>query len=69
VAYCQKELGPISKIFTEGRYQDEIVITYDPASLSKENDPLGITKARVIGQAKQADVGWKAEEGRKGKAG
>jgi hypothetical protein len=56
VAYCEKERGPISKIFTEGRYQDEIVVTYDPVSLSKENDPLGINKARVIGQAKQADI-------------
>jgi hypothetical protein len=56
VAYCQKELGPISTIFTEGRYQDEIVVTYDPASLSETNDPLGINKARVIGQVKQADI-------------
>jgi hypothetical protein len=56
VAYCEKERGPISKIFTEGRYQDEIVVTYDPVSLCKENDPLGINKARVIGQAKQSDI-------------
>jgi hypothetical protein len=28
-AYCQKKLGAISKIFVEGRYQDEISMSFD----------------------------------------
>jgi hypothetical protein len=56
VAHCQKELGTILMIFTEGRNQDKIVVTYDPTSLSKENDPLSINKARVISQVKQANI-------------
>lgn len=56
ITYCQKELGPISKIFSEMRYQDEITVEYDAASLSEAKDPLGIGKARIIGKMKQADI-------------
>jgi hypothetical protein len=56
VAYCQKELGPISKIFIDGKYQDEIIVTYDADQLSEKNDPLGLNKARIIGKVKQADI-------------
>ena len=67
IAYCQKELGPISKIFTEGRYQDEITVNYSAASLSEENDPLGLNKARIIGKMKQADIDNLAYEKSKAK--
>ena len=67
VVYCQKELGPISRIFTEGQYQAEIVIHYDESSLTKENDPLGIKLARIIAKMKQADSDNDAYEKSKGK--
>ena len=66
-AYCQKELGAISKIFIEGRYQDEITVSYDPKSLDSDNDPLGLNKARVIGKMKQADSDNAAYEKSKAK--
>ena len=56
ITYCQKELGPISKIFTETAYQREITVDYDAATLSAANDPLGIEKARIIGRMKQAGI-------------
>jgi hypothetical protein len=67
IAYCQKELGPISKIFTEARYQDEITVNYSAASLSVENGPLGLNKARIIGMMKQADIDNLAYEKSKAK--
>ena len=62
VTYCQKELGPISKMFTEMAYQREITVDYDAATLSDKNDPLGIGKARIIGRMKQADADYLAYE-------
>ena len=56
ITYCQKELGPISKMFTEMAYQRAITINYDAETLSNTNDPLGIEKARIIGRMKQADA-------------
>jgi hypothetical protein len=56
ITYYQKELGPISKIFTEMAYQKEITVFFDSEDLSDKNDPLGIYKARIIGRMKQADA-------------
>jgi hypothetical protein len=50
ITYCQKELGPISKI----AYLKEITDPFDSKDLSDKNDPLGIYKARIIGRMKQA---------------
>lgn len=54
--YCQRELGPISRIFSEGRYQEDITVSYDEKDLSKEKDPHGLEKARIIAKMKQADT-------------
>ena len=67
IAYCQKELSPISKIFTKARYQDEITVNYSTDSLSAENEPLGLNKARTIGKMKQADIDNLAYEKSKAK--
>ena len=56
ITYCQRELGPISKMFTEMAYQKDITVPFDTADLSDKNDPLGIYKARIIGRMKQADT-------------
>jgi hypothetical protein len=56
ITNCQKELGPISKMFTEIAYQKEITVPFDSKDLSDKNDPLGIYKARIIGRMKQADA-------------
>jgi hypothetical protein len=56
IAYCQKELGPISKIFTELKYQKYITVSFSADDLSDKNDPLGIYKAVVIGRMKQAET-------------
>ena len=56
ITYCQKELGPISKIFTEMACRREIAVNYEVAAQSDENDPLGIDKARIIGRMKQTDT-------------
>jgi hypothetical protein len=55
ITYCQKELGPISKIFTELKYQKDITVPFSAEDLSDKNDPLGIYKAVIIGRMKQAD--------------
>ena len=54
ITYCQKELGPISKMFTKTAYQREITVDFEASELSEENDPFGLTKARIIGKMKQA---------------
>lgn len=56
ITYCQKELGPISKMLTEMACRREITVNYEVAALSDENDPLGIDKARIIGRMKQTDA-------------
>jgi hypothetical protein len=56
ITYCQKELGPISKIFTEMKYQKDISVPFSAEDLSHKNDPLGIYKAIIIGRMKQADT-------------
>jgi hypothetical protein len=55
ITYCQKELGPISKIYTELKYQKDITVPFSVEDLSDKNDPLGIYKAVIIGRIKQAD--------------
>jgi hypothetical protein len=30
ITYCQRELGPISKMFIDGKYQKSIDIEYNP---------------------------------------
>jgi hypothetical protein len=35
--------------------QESIYIAYNPESLTKERDPLGLQKARLVNQMKQAD--------------
>jgi hypothetical protein len=56
ITYCQKELGQISKMFTEMAHQKEITVSFDSKDLSDKYDPLGIYKARIIGRMKQADA-------------
>jgi hypothetical protein len=56
IIYCQKELGPISKILTEMAYQKEIAVPFDSEDLSDKKDPRGIYEARIIGRMKQADA-------------
>ena len=55
ITYCQRELGPISKVI-DGGYQENTTIEYNPESLSKERDPLGLQKVRLVNQMKQADL-------------
>jgi hypothetical protein len=55
ITYCQKELGPISKIFTELKYQNDITVPFSAEDLPDKNDPLGIYKAVIIGRMKEAD--------------
>ena len=40
ITYCQKELGPIYKIFTELAYRPDITVDYDEADLTDKEDPL-----------------------------
>ena len=67
ITYCQRELGPISKMFIDGKYQKSIDIEYNPDSLTKERDPLGLQKARLVNQMKQADLDNLAYEKSKAK--
>jgi hypothetical protein len=43
-------------IFIDGKYQESITVDYKPESLTKEGDPLGLNKARLINRMKQADL-------------
>jgi hypothetical protein len=43
-------------MFTEMAYQREITVDFEASELSEENDPFGLTKARIIGKMKQADT-------------
>ena len=40
--YCQRELGPISNIFTEGRYRPPATADFNAAEI--EADPTGVRK-------------------------
>ena len=67
IIHCQRELGPIPKMFIDRKYQEDITVGYDAKSLSKENDPLGLEKARIISRMKQADLDNLAYEKSKAK--
>ena len=42
IKYCQRELGPISGIFIEGKYKTPATASYDPSEI--EGDKTGIKK-------------------------
>ena len=67
ITHCQRELGPISKMFIDGKYQEDITVAYDANTLSKEKDPLGLEKSRIISRMKQADLDNLAYEKSKSK--
>jgi hypothetical protein len=67
ITYCQRELGLISRMFIDGRYQENITTEYDPESLTKERNPLRLQKARLVSQMKQADLDNLAYEKSKAK--
>ena len=54
IQYCQRELGPISGIFLEGRYRSPATASYDPAEI--EADKTGIKKDLASAKLKRADV-------------
>jgi hypothetical protein len=56
ITYCEKELGPISNMFTDMVYQDKIIVSYDAEALSEKNGPLGLNKACILAKMKQADI-------------
>ena len=67
ITYCQKELGPISKMFIDGKYEDSITVEYEASSMTAEKDPLGLKRASIMNQMKQADLDNAAYEKSKGK--
>jgi hypothetical protein len=42
IKYCERELGPISGIFTAGKYKDPATVLYDPEKIAA--DKSGIAK-------------------------
>jgi hypothetical protein len=54
IQYCQRELGPISGIFIEGKYKTPATAAYDPSEI--EADKTGIKKDQVSARLKRADV-------------
>ena len=67
ITYCQKELGPISKMFIDGKYQESITVQYEASSMTTEKDPLGLKRASIMNRMKQADLDNAAYEKSKGK--
>ena len=67
ITYCQKELGRISKMFIDGKYQESITVQYEASSMTTEKDPLGLKRASIMNQMKQADLDNAAYEKSKGK--
>ena len=54
IQYCQRELGPISGIFLEGKYRSPTTASYDPAEI--EAGKTGIMKDLASAKMKRAEV-------------
>ena len=54
IQYCQRELGPISGIFLEGKYRSPATASYDPAEI--EADKTGIKEDLASVKLKRAEV-------------
>ena len=54
--YCQREIGPISKIFTSGKYDPPKPIEIDYAELSIANDTTGMRKQLVLNQHRTREL-------------
>ena len=54
IQYCERELGHISEIFTEGKYKDPAAVSYDPASILA--DKTGIIKDQISLRLKRAEA-------------
>ena len=55
ITYCQREIGPISKMFTAGKFDPPPEIVFDPKDFTATLDPSGILKARILNQMKIRD--------------
>ena len=54
IQYCQRELGPISSIFTELKYKAPATATYDSAAVTA--DTSGVLKEQASSKLKRADI-------------
>ena len=54
IQYCERELGHISEIFTDGKYKDPATVLYDPASIVA--DKTGIIKDQISLKMKRAEA-------------
>ena len=52
--YCQRELGPISNIFLEGKYRPPATAEFDPAEV--EADRPGVKKEVASARLKRAEI-------------
>ena len=55
ITYCQREIGPISKMFTAGKFDPPPDIVFDPKDFSAASDPSGILEAKILNQMKTRD--------------
>ena len=55
ITYCQREIGPISKMFTAGKFDPPPHIVFDSKDFSAASDPSGILKAKILNQMKTRD--------------
>ena len=53
IQYCQRELGPISQIFIEGRYKSPATAIIDTVSIMK--DVTGVLKEQASARNKQSE--------------
>ena len=54
IQYCQRELGPISSIFTELKYKAPATATFDAAAVTA--DTSGVLKEQASAKLKRADI-------------
>ena len=54
IQYCQREIGPIAGIFTEGKYRLPATATWDAAAVSA--DATGVLKEQASAKLKRADI-------------
>ena len=52
IQYCERELGTISGIFSDGKYKEPVTVLYDPATI--EADKTGIVKDQISVRLKSA---------------
>ena len=63
--YCQREIGEIADIFTDGKYKDPVTAAFD--STEFDNDTHGILKQLAIARLKREDAHYDAYVRSKGK--